>query len=85
MCDFGNIIEIKHFRHDPIKFILRFCGVPDAYNLIFRAANITKDLLLKIPELALENMRASDQLFAATLTKIRRTMANIRGIPQMTN
>jgi hypothetical protein len=85
ICDFGNLIEIEHFKHDPIKFILRFCGVPDAYNLIFRAAKITKDLLLRIPELAINDMKASDQLFAATLTKIRRIMTNIRGIPHMTN
>ena len=64
ICDFGNIIERDHFKQDPLKLVLRYCKLHSAYSQVFRAAKITKDDLLKIPELAQDNRRASDQMFS---------------------
>ena len=67
MCEFGNIIEIEHFKKHALKLVLRHCNLPEVYNQVFRAAKISEDDLLKIPELADEgDMKASDQLFAST-------------------
>jgi hypothetical protein len=60
MCEFGNIIEKEHFKQDPLKLVLRYCKLHSAYNQVFHAAKITKGDLLKIPELAKNDKRASD-------------------------
>ena len=81
MCEFGNIIEKEHFKQDPLKLVLRYCKLHTAFNQVFRAAKITKDDLLKIPELAKTDRRGSDQVFATTFHKLRRHSLNNRAVP----